>query len=41
MTTIATLLVCLIGAPCDETTAVAVLRHVVDNELECVTGWQE
>jgi hypothetical protein len=40
----AILLVCLASLPperCDENTAVEVRSIVVDNELGCVTGWQE
>lgn len=40
----AILLVCLATLPqqaCDESTAVEVRSIVVDNELGCVSGWQE
>ncbi len=40
----ATLLVCLIGTPvdqCDGASAVDVLSHHVENEMQCVHGWQE
>ncbi|MCB1885297.1 MAG: hypothetical protein KDG89_15075 [Geminicoccaceae bacterium] len=41
---LAILLVCLADVPhakCDETTATEVRSTVVDNEIQCVVGWQE
>jgi hypothetical protein len=41
---VAIILICLNAVPsdrCDETSAVDVLSTVVDNELGCVSGWQE